>query len=277
MAAVLIGSLAFNVYQFTQTSESNRQKDAVSARLQMSSILTQLQFQANAEFGKLNSSLLSACAQLSTAGLNSSQARTILSSLAEEQFVINAATCNPNDIIEAVEPAQYSSIEGADISDQEQNVRMHQTLQSTMSDAIPLVEGFDGVVMVAPIFDANQTFAGSLSIVFQPNELLNATIAPAVEDTPFSLFAMQIDGRVLYDADPAQEGKMTFTDPSYANYPELLALAHVVAAEPSGYGTYNFPQTLASAEPVHKEAYWTTIGIYGTEWRLLILHTMNTA
>ena len=86
---------------------------------------------------------------------------------------------------------------------------------------------------------------------------------------------MQTDGRIIYDADPAQEGKMLFSDPVYSDYPQLLTLGHQISTDNSGYGTYQYYKTLASADLVKKEGFWTTIGIYGTEWRLVIVHILT--
>jgi hypothetical protein len=276
LVAVLILSIGINVYQYSQNFTLNNQKNDANTKLETSSALTQLQFQINAELEKLDLSLLSACTQLSAVGLNGSQARNVLLNLAaSSSLIVNAATVDANDVLVAVEPSQYSSIEGANISNQEQNIQLHETMRPAMSNTIPLVEGFDGVVMVAPIFNANGTFQGSLSIVIQPSALLNATIAPAVEGMSYTLWAMQTDGRIIYDADPAQEGKMLFSDSIYANYPELLTLGHQISSENAGYGTYQYYKTLASGQLVKKEAFWTTIGIYGTEWRLVIIHVVN--
>jgi hypothetical protein len=276
LALAIVLSVAISVHFYSQNLNLNQQKNDVNTKLEMSSLLTQLQFQANAELEKLDSSLVAACQQLSATGLGSDQARTVLSQLAaNNSLIVNAATADTNDILIAVEPSQYRSIEGANISDQEQNVQLHATMRPAMSDTIPLVEGFDGVVLVAPIFDINGTFTGSLSIVIDSYTLLNATITPAAKGTPYTFWAMQTDGRIVYDADQPQVGKMLFTDPIYTDYPELLTLGHQISSETAGYGTYQYYKNLASGQVVQKEAFWTTVGIYGAEWRLVVIHVLN--
>ncbi|MCW4010528.1 MAG: hypothetical protein NWF05_07910 [Candidatus Bathyarchaeota archaeon] len=276
LVGILVVSLGFNFYQYSQNASLSSQNSGINAKLEMASLLTQAQLQANAELEKLDCALAEACAQLSVTDLQGSQARNILGELAASNpLIVNAATCDASDVLLAVEPDQYRSIEGEDIAGQEQNIQMHQTMRPAMSGMILLVEGFYGVVMVAPIFDGEGAFFGSLSIVIQPSELLKDTVEPLAEGKPYSFFAMQIDGRIIYDADPAQEGKMTFSDPAYADFPELLALGHIVSSETAGYGTYSYHETFASAQVVHKEAYWATVGIYGAQWRLLIIHTLN--
>ena len=51
---------------------------------------------------------------------------------------------------------------------------------------------------------------------------------------------MQKDGRVLYDPDPSQLGKMLFDDPMFKPYPQLLTLGKEMVAERSGKGSYVF-------------------------------------
>jgi hypothetical protein len=276
LLVTLLATTSFGVFQYAQNFNLTEQNNNANLKLEMSAKLTQLQFQINSELQKLDLGVQAACKQLSNAGLDGEQARVVLSKLVtNNSLIVNAATCNVNDTIIAVEPSTYGSIEGINIGDQEQNVQLHASLKPAMSNTIHLVEGFDGVVMVAPIFESANVFMGSLSIVIEPSALLNATIAPAAQGMPYTLWAMQIDGRIIYDADPSQEGLMLFSDPVYVDYPELLTLGHQIANEASGFGTYQYHRTLASESVVKKEGFWTTMGIYGSEWRLVIVHVVN--
>lgn len=276
LIAALILTVGINVYQYNQNLGLSKQKDDVNTRQEMLSLLTGLQFQINGELEKLDQALQSACGKLSTAGLQGSQARATLSELvANNSLIVNAAASDINDILVAVEPSTYNSIEGEDISGQEQNMQLHQTMRPAMSNMIPLVEGFNGVVMVAPIFDVSGKFMGALSIVIQPSILLKAAIAPAKEDTSYSMWAMQTNGTLIYDPDPAQQGRNLLTDPIYLNYTEVQVFTRHVSDEQAGYGTYQYYNTNlddASGHVVSKEAYWATIGIYGAQWRLVVVH-----
>jgi hypothetical protein len=147
-----------------------------------------------------------------------------------------------------------------------------------MSDMIPLVEGFPGVVMVSPVFDTNGKMIGSLSIVIQPRALIQKYVMPAIADGKYSMWSMQTNGTLIFDPDPAQQDKNLLTDPIYADYPEVQAFTHHVAEQPSGYGTYKyFDKNLDddSGRVISKEAYWATIGIFNAEWRLVIVHFLE--
>jgi hypothetical protein len=272
----LVLSVSVNFYEYNQSLASNEEKNSATTKLEMSNLLTQVRLQVDAELEILDSSLALSCAQLATTDLQSSQARSLLSELAaNNSLIVNAATSDANDILLAVEPSQYSNIEGENISSQEQNIQMHQTMRPAMSEMILLVEGFYGVVVVAPIWGVNGTLVGSLSLVIQPYELLKSAVLPAIEGTPFAIWAMQVNGTLLYDPDPVQQGKNLFTDPIYVNYPTVQAFTHQVADAQTGYGTYQYHQDTVAGELVNKEAYWTTAGIYGSQWRLVIVHVLN--
>lgn len=279
LIVLLAVSVGFNIYQYI-TNQTATQSSYGPIQQAMVSQLMHTQNNVNLELAKLDAALLSACQQLSATGLDGEAARAVLSEIcANNSLIVNAATCDAKDVLIAVEPSSYSSIEGEDIKAQEQNVWMHQTMRSAMSNMIPLVEGFPGVVMVMPIFEGSEKLMGSLSIVVQPSLLISRSIVQAPEGTEqFQMWAMQSNGTLIYDPDPEQQGKNLLTDPIYADYPEVQAFTRQVADQQSGYGTYQYyNKDLAdnTKELVSKEAYWTTVGIYGTEWRLVIWHALN--
>ncbi len=275
----LVASLGFNVYQYTATQTFNQQNAEASIRQDMVSQLMHTQNNVDTELAKLDAALSASCQQLSTVGTSGSQARAILSELiANNSLIVNAATADAQDVLVAVEPSSYSDIEGQNIQAQEQNVCMHQTMRPAMSNMIPLVEGFPGVVLVAPIFDSNQKLVGSLSIVVQPSALIAQSIATDSGETQFSMWAMQKNGTLIYDPDPSQQGKNLLTNPIYTAYPEVQEFTQKVSAQQAGYGSYQYYDTNLNnnaKQMVNKEAYWTTVGIYGTEWRLVVWGTIN--
>ena len=276
---LLVSSLGFNVYQWSATQMLNQQNTEDATRQDMISQLMHTQSNVNIELSRLDAALSAACQKLSTLQLGGAQARTVLSELvANNSLIVNAATADAKDVLVAVEPSSYSGIEGENIKAQEQNVRMHQTMRPALSNMIPLVEGFPGVVMVAPIFNVNEQLVGSLSIVVQPSRLVQQSIATASGAEQYSMWAMQQNGTLIYDPDPAQQGKNLLTDPIYAAYPEVQAFTRNVADQQSGFGSYQYYDTNldnATKQVVNKEAYWTTVGIYGTEWRLVVWHTLG--
>lgn len=284
LTALLITSISVNTYQYTQNFDFTSQKTdmtvqlaTTTTRLEMNRILTQVQTQVNAELNQIDDSILLACEKLSTMDLMGSEARMVMDEIAASNpFIVNAATADSNDTLLVVAPGEYSSIEAINICYQEQNIKMHAEMRPAMSNMIFLVEGFYGVVMEAPIFDDSDTFIGSLSIVIQPSEIMAANILPALQGTPYRMWVMQINGTLLYDPDPVQQGKNLFTAPMYTDYPSVHTFVRQVADAPAGYSSYQYHQHTVAGELVNKEAYWATVGIYGAEWRVIITYTFDT-
>lgn len=271
LSVILVVSLAFNVYQQSTISSLSSQ----NKKEEMASLLLHDGASINSELQKLDSVVLDACQKLSSTGLTGAAAEQILNEIYTQNsdIIVNAATADKNDILLAVQPSNYSDIIGEDITDQEQNIEMHQTMRPAVSNLIQLVEGFPGMVMVAPVFNSNGLFIGSLSIVFLPYELIHPIVKDSVQGI-YTIYALQKNGTLIYDDSPEQ-GKNVFTDDEYQGYTELQAFIHNVVNMKSGYGTYSYFDDLSPSRPlVNKEAFWTTIGIHNTEWRLVIAHTV---
>ena len=271
LLVILVVSLAFNVIQYTGSLTAKPQ----SSNEEMALLIIHDAADINSELLRLDAIISGACQQLSTTGLTGLAADKVLSDLYTQNpnIVVNAATADRNDVLVAVQPSNYSNIVGQDIASQEQNIAMHRTMRPALSNLIPLVEGFPGIVMVAPVFNTGGQFIGSLSIVFQPYELIHPLIADSVQGV-YTIYALQSNGTLIYDAGQEQ-GKNIFTDQAYQGYTELQTFIHKVVDTQSGYGTYSYYDDLQASRPlVNKEAYWTTIGIYNTDWRLVIARTI---
>jgi hypothetical protein len=276
LIAILVISLGFNIYQWSTNQAFMSGNQSAAAKQEMVSQLMHTQNNVNSKLAELEATMRTACQQLSSAGLTGPQADAILSeAAASDPIIMNSAATDTKDILVNVKPDTYG-VTGDDITLQEQQLMMRQSMQPVMSNVIMLVQGFPGVVMVAPIFDSQDQFMGALSLVIQPSALINQSIA-STGDKTYSMWAMQSNGTLIYDPDPAQQGKNLLTDPIYEDYPEVQAFARQVSEQQSGYGTYqyyvkNLDQT--QNEVVSKEAYWMTVGIYGTEWRLVIWNAL---
>ncbi|MCW4030625.1 MAG: PDC sensor domain-containing protein [Candidatus Bathyarchaeota archaeon] len=271
LVILLAASLLFNMYQWSTNSQVTSQ----SKKEEMASFLIRDSSSINSELQKLDDAMSNACQQLSSTGLTGDAAEKVLSDLYAQNsnVIINAATADKNGVLRAVQPSNFSDIIGKDVSNQEQNIEMRSTLRPAVSNLISLVEDFPGVVMVAPVFNADGLFIGSLSIVFLPYELIHPFVEDSVQGI-YTIYALQKNGTLIYDDSPEQ-GKNVFTDEEYHGYTELQTFIHNVVDTQSGYGTYSYFDDLAPSRPlVNKEAFWTTIGIHNTDWRLVIAHTL---
>jgi hypothetical protein len=284
LIVVLIISIGAAVYVASQNTALTDQKNVLDSentaqvtKLEMVSLLSQIQVQTEKELQQMGNSLVYASEQLSQTGLSGDQARAVISALAaSSSFTIEAATQNLNRTMITVEPAAFYSSEGKTIGPQKWlNTNPNGPITPSMTPVLPLITGHNGVSLAAPIFDPNQTLLGTVSLAFDHVALLNSTVTSAIAGTNYAVTVSQTNSTIIYDTDTSQIGK-ALTDPAYAAYPELLSFAHRVAEESSGYGTYKFTLNDGSAQVVNKECYWITINAYGGQWRLAIIHAINT-
>ena len=212
--------------------------------------------------------------KLSSAGLTGREAKNALQALYEKnEHAFDCATVDLKGIIVNVAPAKFSSILGADISSQEQIVRMLATQKPLVSYAIDTVEGFVGFDLEYPVFSKDGDFIGSVSILTEP-DFFDIIISQKVTNFPVEIWMMQKDGRIIYDVNKEEIGKNLFTDPLYAKYPSLLKVAREMALRSRGSSRYEFLDKKMD-KTVMKNIIWTTILMHGTEFRLALASIKN--
>ena len=218
---------------------------------------------------------LSATAQtMSGLGMNSSEARVLLSKLLKDRpYIVDVSTVDRSAKLLVVEPAEFKSFEGWDISDQDHVIRLFRTQKPVLSWNFKAVEGFDAADMEYPVFSSNQEMIGAVSAIFKPEILLGSIITETVNNTQYAVWAMQPDGRIIYDIDEAEIGKNTFIDPAYQDFPQLLDLGREISVSPTGTGHYQFLDTGLN-QIVNKDARWVTFSLYGIEWRLVLIQVV---
>jgi TRAP-type mannitol/chloroaromatic compound transport system substrate-binding protein len=231
--------------------------------------LAALQQELTAEMTELTTAMYQAAQQLSALDLQSEAARVILNRLTEERpYIVDVSTVSRDGVLLAVEPAEYHSAEGADISEQEQVIRVFRSQLPALSWNFQAVEGFEAADLEYPVFSDDKTLKGSLSVLFKPELLLEQLISPLIQGQSFNIWAMQPDGRIIYETDSTQIGQNTFVDALFQGFPELISLGRQVSSASSGTGQYQFTNP-DSGQTVNKEARWITFELYGTEWRLI--------
>lgn len=103
-------------------------------------------------------------------------------------------------------------------------------------------------------------------VAFYPDTLTAPEAEPAAIGTPYSAVVAQTGGRILYDPDPEEGGKEPFHESLYAEFPETLECARRYSGNGSGMHPAR-PVIRGFGHIVNKEAFRTTIGIHGKEWR----------
>jgi hypothetical protein len=226
----------------------------------------------NESFEALDGHLSSAAASLGRNGLTGEEANVSLGLLATTSpQVADAVAVDTRGRIVAAMPAEYAGVIGTDISNQSHIQQALRERRPMMSGVFTTVEGFDAVVLVRPVTSLDGTFTGLVVVVFDPSMMMADRADRAIAGTTLSAWGMEPGGRILYDNTDFDEiGKNILTDPAYGAYPELVALAKRMAVEPSGNGTYTYPRS-GGGPVVKKDAVWSTAGIHGGAWRLVVL------
>ncbi len=238
------------------------------------SLLIRLQSDIGTALETLDGRLAYAAFDLGKTGLNDTAARGILINLSgTDPSIVDCTVSNTEGTLLAAEPAEYHGVEGADVGDQPNVRHILASKRPIMSEVITVAEEIPATVIVAPIFTNESRFVGFASIVFRPYDLIAGIAGPAANGTPYQVMVVQTDGRVLYDTDEAQIGRMTFEDPLYAENPGLQDAARRVVAERYGTATYEF--AVDGGEAVQKAITWTTTGLHGVEWRVAVIRVVE--
>ena len=242
-------------------------------------LLFQTDVQGN--LNDLDLDVANASQNLSITGLDGASAREVLNKLLETNSnLVEASTFSKDGKIIVTECKGCERNEGADISGQEHVALILKTKNPTFSKQFLLVEGFNGTVLEYPVFSPQGEFLGGISAVIEPYKLLNALVTPLLQYdmynrsdiANYTFWVMDLDGLLLYDEDASQIGKSLFEDTLYKPFPDLQELVeHRIVAERSGHGNYSYFEVIGGNKTVvTKECYWTTTGLHGREWRLVI-------
>ena len=220
----------------------------------------------------MDGALASSAADLGRTGIAGPEANATLARLtASLPLAQDAVTISAEGRIAAAMPEKYWGAVGVYVGNESHNRQALQEKRPLMSPVFPAAEGFDAVSIRWPVWDEETgAYLGLVSVLVDPQQLLADQADRALAGTNFTAWAIDTEGRLIYDRDPAGlVGKNMITDPAFAGYPELVALTTRMTVEPAGSGTYTFTPE-GGGSPVRKEAVWATVGLHGTDWRLLV-------
>ena len=225
------------------------------------------------KFKAMDQALLEAAKTLSPLSLDGEKAHELLADLCVNvDYSFNCTTIGVDGKILADEPNR--TFAGRDISKYDYFAALVKTKRPQVSKIISLFEGVSGFAIARPVFGREGEQRGAVSILISGREMLETVVIPRTEGLPVAITIMQKDGWIIYDTDPIQIGKNIFTDTYYERFGDLKKLARVVADRVDGTGTYRFlkPNT---DDVVNKEAFWDTFGVYGTEWRVVLIKDLK--
>lgn len=279
VSAAILVALSFCAIASPGQELDNGNLSAAQSEADMLFMLLQIQADVQGRLNDFDADLANAAQNLSVTGLEGSDAHEVLRKLLETNSDLGSSiTFSKEGKIITAEGKGNESAEGADISSQEHIASLLQTKIPVFSKQFLLVEGYNGTSLVYPVFSPQGEFLGGVSAIIEPDKLLNVVVAPQLHFdvsnrsniTDYSFWLMHLDGLIAYDRDESQIGKNLFEDPLYSPYPSLLKLGEKIIAARSGHGYYDFQVTEGDKEVVTKKSYWTTAGLHGREWRLVV-------
>jgi hypothetical protein len=235
---------------------------SIRTRRQAQEALAAIKGAVSAVLGRMDSGLKAATEEAARLGVGPAARDAVKKLCRENPEATDCAAVDDRGTMGVVEPADYSIYEGVYIGGQDQVVRLQNTKQPVMSQVFRSVEGADAVDIERPLLSAEGKLLGSVSVLFRPEFLLLTAIAGAVESSEVEVWAVQKDGRVLYDNEKGGPRKALFD-----------ALGSRIAAEEDGSGAYWVLSK--DGQAVRKEALWTSTGLYGTQWRLIVARAME--
>jgi len=233
-------------------------------------VLAVLVADVNRTLEELDRNVASAATELGSTGLSGAGADTVLARLAASSpHLADAVTIKPDGRIAAARPEEFAGIVGSPAGDQALVRAGIEGGGPVMSGVFRAVEGFDAVSLSHPVRGPDGAILGLVSVLVEPELLFADRVDRAVSGTTLAAWAMTPDGLVLYDADPGRIGRNVVTDPAYEGYPEFVATAERIGAEPAGSGSYTIAPPGGAA--VKQEVAWATAGLHGAAWRVVVV------
>ncbi len=272
---LFVANDTLNAAEYKESSETGwtfviaSQYESEEKDRQMQVLLNKVRNQLQGIFNRMDKSMAENTEILSLYHDNEEIIRALLEELHKENpEVLDVSYISEDGYLEYIYPDDYSDIEGSWIGDRPYTKKLIKTEKPVLSDVFFTVEDFFAVDLEWPIFDEDGEFVGALSFLIKPELFLAPIILPNNYE-PYEFWVMHPDGTILYDQDEVEIGRNLFTDKLYEPFDSLQELGKKISSNESGEGEYSF-YSKGMGEMVRKEVKWTSVGLHGTQWRLIL-------
>lgn len=223
----------------------------------------------NVELSGVRDQNLASTQILAGTGITGSGAEVVLQrKLDALPWALSSVTISPEGIIVAAVPEHYHEIVGRDVNYQHPVQEALSMKVPRVSEVFMMEEGFAGISQSAPVFAKDGSYLGYTDVTYRPETLIARAVDPIIDWTPYNLWVVQTDGRIIYDVMEEEIGKNLFSDASYQD-PDLQPVLARITSEPTGAGTYRYWDRVWDRE-IDKDAVWGTAGIDGAVWRVVV-------
>jgi hypothetical protein len=187
----------------------------------------------------------------------------------ENPLVVDVAFIDTKGIMRHIEPPEFQNAEGTDVMEQDHIQKLFQKQEPLLSEAFFCEEGFLAASMIFPVKNTKNELQGAISLLLRPELIIGQIVKKTAVPESVELVVMEPAGRLLFDDDAKEIGRLLFEDPLYSEYESLLKLGRAMQQNRSGKGDYIF-ESRGGEQKTLKTASWDSIEIFGTQWRVLV-------
>lgn len=218
---------------------------------------------------ELHNAVDQASNDIAAAGLDSPQVHLALDKLAGAQrFVADAALLDADGEVIAVEPGDYHDHADTSLGGRPEVVQVRVAGKGILSDIFMVADDVAVVDAHHPIFGADGEFLGSVRALLHVDDFLEDIITPRLARTPYDVWVLQTDGRVLYSSAGEYTDRIVFLDSMFADRPGWRMFSHRVTQELDGTGSF---YTDGGRDGDLVEVCWSTVELHDTDWRIALL------
>lgn len=140
------------------------------------------------------------------------------------------------------------------------------SIKPTMSSGMIMGDATRGVLISRPAVVDDDI--GAAVAVIIPDQFCNEIISPVLAEADSMCLIMQTDGTILYTTHPVE---LDHIPPEHilTEFPTFRDVKTAMLTQKTGHLIYEFWHG-SPDEPRARDAYWETISLHGTEWRVLI-------
>ncbi|WFN36934.1 cache domain-containing protein [Methanomicrobium antiquum] len=220
----------------------------------------------------LRSGILNNSKTLTETGLTGDVAeKALLKNLLNFPWAFSSLVISDEGVVLTAVPKNYAETVGMNLSWQKEVLTANEKKTPIVSDVFEMAEGFTGISQSAPVFSPSGRYVGYTDITYSPYEFILRQVKPAVGKKPYDVWVSQADGTLIYDTKEEEVGNNLLTDEIYNNS-TLQSVLKRILSEETGVCEYTFSDR-DWKEEVSKTAVWTTAGIDGAEWRVVVTYS----
>lgn len=208
--------------------------------------------------------------EIEKSGITSAQTKTALAQFYTSMpFLTDCSILDKKGVVVVVEPLSAGKLKGVNFGNQEQVKELYKNKKPVLSKMFLAVEKINGITLQYPILSADGKLQGAISAFFEPRTIFAPLEEAFTKEGSFEIWVIDDSGTVIYDNDAEEIGKNIFKDDFYKPYPGLVNFAKNVVSTETGEGSYEF-LAKGLSKPVKKEALWTTVGMHGKKWHIVL-------